>query len=146
MSLTRLIYFSEYDSSKSLDLEELLSVSRRNNREVNVTGFLFFDGYYFVQALEGRRVDVSNTYHRIVTDDRHKNLILITSTEIRSRLFAGWAMGLHEGLNMETREALLSVFSLGALDPSNITVEDTQYFLQTLAKKMQEYKLSRLRE
>jgi hypothetical protein len=47
---------------------------------------------------------------------------------------------------METREALLSVFSLGALDPSNITVEDTQYFLQTLAKKMQEYKLSRLRE
>jgi hypothetical protein len=146
MSLTRLIYFSEYDSSKSLDLEELLLVSRRNNREVNVTGFLFFDGYYFVQALEGRRVDVSNTYHRIVTDDRHKNLILITSTEIRSRLFAGWAMGLHEGLNMETREALLSVFSLGALDPSNITVEDTQYFLQTLAKKMQEYKLSRLRE
>ncbi|NJM35103.1 MAG: BLUF domain-containing protein [Rhodomicrobium sp.] len=146
MSLTRLIYFSEYDRSKSLDLEELLSISRRNNRQVNVTGFLFFDGYYFVQALEGERVDISNTYHRIVTDDRHRNIILITSSEIRTRLFAGWAMGLHEGLNMATREALLSVFSLGTLDPGNITVEDTQYFLQTLARKMQEYKLTRLKE
>lgn len=146
MSLTRLIYFSEYDRSKGLDIDELLFISRRKNRAANVTGFLFFDGAYFVQALEGARVDVSNTYHRIVSDERHRNLILITCFEIRSRLFAGWSMGLHEGIDMTTRDALLSAFSLGALDPTNITVEDTQFFLQTLARKLQEYKISRLKE
>lgn len=121
-------------------------VSRRNNKQCNVTGFLFFDGRYFIQALEGDRVDVSNTYHRIVTDERHKNLILITSMEIRSRLFAGWAMGLHEGMSVSTRDELLSAFSPGTLCPANITVEDIQLFLQMLAKKMQDYKISRLRE
>ncbi len=146
MSLTRLIYFSELDTTRNIDVSELLMTSRRNNKQVDVTGFLFFDGLYFIQALEGDRVDVSNTYHRIVSDERHKNLILIASMEIRSRLFAGWAMGLHEGMSLSTREALLSTFSLGSLSPASITVEDVQFFLQTLAKKMQDYKISRLRE
>jgi len=146
MSLTRLIYFSEWDKSQYLDLDALLEKSRINNKAVDVSGFLFFDGLYFVQALEGNRCDVSNTYHRIVTDTRHKNLILITSLEIRSRLFAGWSMGLHEGASLVTRHALLNAFSLGALDPANITVEDTQFFLQTLARKLQSSGLNYLKE
>ena len=146
MSLTRLIYFSEWDRSTSLDLDDLLRKSRTNNTAANVSGFLFFDGLYFVQALEGQRCDVSNTYHRIVTDTRHKNLILITSMEIRSRLFAGWSMGLHQGASLATRHALLSVFSLGSLNPADITVEDTQFFLQTLARKLQDNGVSFLTE
>lgn len=146
MSLTRLIYFSEWDRSKYLDLDELLRKSRKNNTAVNVSGFLFFDGLYFVQALEGERWHVSNTYHRIVTDTRHKNLILITSMEIRSRLFAGWSMGLHQGANVSTRHALLSAFTLGSLNPADITVEDTQFFLQMLAHKLQNKGLQQLKE
>lgn len=146
MSLTRLIYFSEWDRSASLDLDDLLRKCRKNNMAVDVSGFLFFDGLYFVQALEGERYHVSNTYHRIVTDIRHKNLILITSMEVRSRLFAGWSMGLHQGANVSTRQALLSAFSLSALNPAEITVEDTQFFLQTLARKLQNTGVQTLKE
>ena len=146
MSLTRLIYFSEHDPSQDLDIDDLLAVSRRNNSRVDVSGLLFFDGLYFIQALEGDRADVSNTYHRIVTDTRHKNLILIASLEIRSRLFAGWSMGLHEGMSVTTRNALMGTFALKTLNPASVTVEDVQFLLQTLARNLQEKRQNSLRD
>lgn len=144
MSLCRLIYMSQVNPRIQLDLDGLLRVSRDNNERVDLTGFLFFDGSYFAQALEGSRKDISDTYHRIVKDSRHGHLVLISCGEIRSRIFGQWSMGLHEGMDEESREHLLKVFSLSAIDLNNVTVENMVYFLQTLAIKLHHQKVDRL--
>ncbi len=133
VNLCRLVYFSEHNPNVDLDAREIVTVSRRNNAAVDVTGMLYSDGGYFVQALEGRRSRVTKTYNRIAADTRHQNLYLVSCSDIRERMFSGWSMGLYKDMSPLVREQMTGFFSLNSFDPENITVESLIYFLQILA-------------
>ena len=94
MFLTRLVYTSTISENFSPeDIESILAVARENNGENNVTGMLCFNRKYFLQCLEGSRTEVNNTYHKILNDQRHSNIIMLEYKEINSREFSNWSMG-----------------------------------------------------
>ena len=94
MFLVRLIYTSRTSSHFGPeDIEEILEKARVNNRKNNVTGLLCFNNKFFLQCLEGSRESVNSTYHHILNDKRHSNIIMLNYSEISEREFEKWSMG-----------------------------------------------------
>ncbi|MEL6375029.1 MAG: BLUF domain-containing protein [Pseudomonadota bacterium] len=121
MNLTRIVYYSERNASVSLDVRQIIATSHTNNARDNITGFLHFNGFYFIQVLEGGRAALSSCYHRIAADPRHTNIVLITAEDVRERLFSTWAMGLHEGMDERSREIFLRYFATDKFDPETVS-------------------------
>jgi hypothetical protein len=78
--------------SQSELVNNILRASVKNNRKFNVTGALLACDNWFVQALEGRRIDVDTIYERISRDDNHKYIRKITAGPIGHRSFPQWSM------------------------------------------------------
>jgi hypothetical protein len=97
MNLFRLVYHSRSNlesSHKPLEVEvaDILAASITNNREAGVTGGLIYDRYWFVQALEGERKAVEETYQRLAADPRHHHLVVVTASNVDFRRFPHWSM------------------------------------------------------
>jgi hypothetical protein len=94
MYLTRLVYTSTVsDEFTEKDIEQILKSERKYNTKNNVTVMLCFNRKYFLQCLEGSRTKINQTYHKILNDKRHHNIIILDYKEISSREFSGWSMG-----------------------------------------------------
>ncbi|MCV6589895.1 MAG: BLUF domain-containing protein, partial [Marinobacterium sp.] len=71
----RIIYCSTVTSA--LEKDNFIDLVRRsvtNNKELNLTGILLFDGQYFFQVLEGDQKDVKTILAKISQDERHKDI------------------------------------------------------------------------
>lgn len=73
-------------------VDDILRTSIPNNQALGLTGALLLCGGWFLQTLEGRRVDASVTYRRIEIDPRHRNLRLIDCGPLPERRFGQWSM------------------------------------------------------
>lgn len=94
MFLTRLVYASTISEDFNCDdIEGILAVARKNNKQNNITGMLCFNRKYFLQCLEGSRTNVNNAYHKILNDNRHSRIVMLDYKEITMREFSDWAMG-----------------------------------------------------
>lgn len=78
-------------------LDQILTVSRRNNATASVTGLLLSGGRRFLQVLEGPQTAVQATYQRISRDPRHFAIVELSRREIADRQFGEWAMGYNAG-------------------------------------------------
>lgn len=99
MPLHRAIYVSDAvggAASSLLVLAEILGASDRNNRRDGLTGVLMRHDGRFMQAIEGRRVDVDRLMDRLRLDPRHENLRLLSDQNVAERLFREWPMTLVE--------------------------------------------------
>lgn len=92
MSLTQLFYASTPFGFSNPVLNQILSVSRRNNARDGITGALICRADLYLQMLEGPRDAVNAAFQRITTDDRHLDVTLIGTGEIGERLFPQWHM------------------------------------------------------
>ena len=93
----RLIYCSRnrIDGSEqqiALEIEKILSSSRRNNEKHHITGALLFNGLAFAQVLEGPRSAVEAVYATICEDSRNSHNVLLETSDITKRAFARWSM------------------------------------------------------
>ncbi len=136
MTICRLVYMSERNMSVSMDVEQIIKTSVKNNSRVGVTGFLMFDGNYFTQILEGSRASVTHTYNRIVGDNRHMNIHLINCTDVNDRLFPQWCMGLIDAIPTEVRDRFLTYFTLERSSPNNVPVDRLLFCMQSLAQEV----------
>ncbi|MCE0495465.1 BLUF domain-containing protein [Vibrio salinus] len=94
MFLTRLIYVSTLSlDCDSNALDDILKTSREHNEKTHITGLLSHNQKYFLQCLEGSRVEINNTYHHIINDHRHTNVTILEYKEITHRDFGDWSMG-----------------------------------------------------
>jgi len=94
MALISLVYVSFANGEVSEEeLKGILVKSRENNQKRNVTGMLLYRGGFFIQALEGEEDDVNAIYDVIKRDDRHRSLLVVYKTTIKSRSFNDWSMG-----------------------------------------------------
>ena len=73
-------------------LDSILTVSRRNNSRVDISGLLVSGGKRFLQVLEGPDQAVLSTYARIQADPRHRGFVLLTCKGIGERAFGNWSM------------------------------------------------------
>jgi hypothetical protein len=92
MSLMQLFYASTPFGFSNPVLNNILSSARRNNARDDITGALVCRADLYLQMLEGSRAAVTKTFHRILTDDRHLDVVLIGSGDIKTRLFPKWHM------------------------------------------------------
>lgn len=137
MNLTRLVYYSERTPSEDMDIAALAETCRRNNERLNLTGLLHYNGDHFLQVMEGGRVEVSAMYHRILRDRRHSNIILLSCSDARERLFPTWAMGLHQGMDLQTRATFLRYFATDVVNPETVNVDTLLDVLQDLMLEAQ---------
>jgi hypothetical protein len=92
----RLIYASRIAPGAAEDLDESLRqiqmASIRSNRAVAITGLLTAHQGWFLQALEGPRAAVEDTFARIARDQRHRSPAVLTTEDLPARAFARWSM------------------------------------------------------
>jgi Sensors of blue-light using FAD len=92
MSLIQLIYASTPFGFDNPTLNQILSVARRNNTRDDITGALICRADLYLQMLEGPRAAVTATFHKILADDRHLDVVLIGCGDIKTRMFPRWSM------------------------------------------------------
>jgi hypothetical protein len=76
----------------SAQLQALLTLARRRNAELAITGILFYGNERFMQVLEGEEEAVRALYELIKRDPRHHSVIAYADKPIAQRTFAQWAM------------------------------------------------------
>lgn len=78
-------------------LENILTVSRRNNEAAGLSGLLLAGGRRFLQALEGPEDAVHTTYAQIKADPRHFALVELANKRVDAPEFGRWAMAYQHG-------------------------------------------------
>ena len=92
MSLIQLIYASRPFGFDNPTLNSILSASRRNNARREITGALICRADLYLQMLEGPRLAVTQTFQKILADDRHLEVALIWCGDVNTRWFEKWHM------------------------------------------------------
>lgn len=88
-----IVYMSR--ATKILSEEELHYLCEQSssyNRDVGVTGFLVFDGYRYMQVIEGNAAVVEDLMLQISKDTRHTHIVYMDNSPLQERAFAGWAL------------------------------------------------------
>jgi hypothetical protein len=94
--LVRLLYASRAaDELTDRLIESILEESRTNNLDRGITGVLCVDqsSEIFLQVLEGSREAVNTLFRGLISDARHKDVMLLDFAEIAERRFSSWRMG-----------------------------------------------------
>lgn len=103
-------------------VDDILAVSRRNNRAAGLTGLLVAGQRRFLQLLEGEERSVRETYLRIRRDPRHFACVMIGEGAIAARQFGDWDMGMvRPGCDGDDYEALTSL--IASIDDPNLRAE-----------------------
>lgn len=92
-TIISLVYVST--ARPGLDHDDLLAieaVARRKNQESGISGLLLFNGFNFMQSIEGERTAVQDCLRRIERDDRHSGMTVVSQRETPRRQFAQWHM------------------------------------------------------
>ena len=97
MVIIRVAYFSRnrldcFNAPMIDRVAEILAASIANNRRDEITGALLYDDKWFAQALEGGERAVTNTFERILRDQRHCDVTLVAMGPIVERRFAASPM------------------------------------------------------
>jgi hypothetical protein len=97
MMLIRLTYFSRNrldgrNISKDVGIADILATSAANNLRDRITGVLICDDRWFAQVLEGAESNVSATFERILRDERHCNVTLVTMQPVAERRYPAFPM------------------------------------------------------
>jgi|ERR1700722_9133718 hypothetical protein len=95
--LHRLIYSSRNatrgdDAEVDRIIQKLLGGAREHNRANGITGALLFTQGCFVQALEGRRDVLEETFEWIQGSELHNDVTVLSFEPIEERSFPNWDM------------------------------------------------------
>lgn len=92
--LTRLIYRSMSKDPSDADVSDILTTSRRKNRERGITGALCHLRGAYMQYLEGEEAAIERVMAAIIRDQRHCNLTVLEFRFIAARAFPTWSMAM----------------------------------------------------
>ncbi|RFZ90966.1 BLUF domain-containing protein [Mucilaginibacter conchicola] len=97
-----LIYMSRAAKPMSdTELDDLLAVAVKNNKELGITGMLLYVDEQsvisqhgrFIQVLEGPEETVKKIYSTINKDERHFHVMELFGYPLKERNFPDWSMG-----------------------------------------------------
>lgn len=132
MFLTRILYASTAtEQCEPKDIEDILNKARVNNSKIDITGMLCFSSNYFLQCIEGSRINVNELYHKILNDKRHSSIVLLDYKEISEREFSNWSMSYVPDSSLTTSINLK--FSENSIfDPSQMSGESAHKMMLEL--------------
>jgi len=125
---TRVQYASEADC-----IAQILAVSARNNAANAITGALLACDGWFVQVLEGRRIDVEHTLRRIERDPDHTQIRRLSAGPIAARSFPDWNMC--ASVFTSTDEQIVQALAgSGKFDPASLGAAPAMRLLLAVAR------------
>ncbi|WP_373491072.1 BLUF domain-containing protein [Parasphingorhabdus sp.] len=77
------------------DFQAIVQVAQCNNQRLGITGLMLFNGFNFIQCIEGERTAANDCLHRIGLDERHSGLTILNHHEMSGRQFAQSHMAGH---------------------------------------------------
>lgn len=80
------------DLTDSQVLDDIVLPASRVNRDLDITGCIWFDSFRFVQILEGPHDAVQTIYAKILQDDRHSDIETLHDSPLAARSFQRWGM------------------------------------------------------
>ena len=83
---------SENGADMIAEIGDILVSARKNNPPRGITGALLFNDNCFAQVLEGPPEAVNAAYQIIITDKRHRDVILLHRDVLERRYFPDWSM------------------------------------------------------
>jgi len=93
----QIVYISSAVTPFSKDqLLELLNHCRTSNQRNGLTGMLLYKDGNFMQVLEGEQEAVERRFDLIRRDPRHKDVIVIETSQTPQRQFGEWSMGFRD--------------------------------------------------
>lgn len=91
----RILYLSTIQPGLSRpDVQHLVAMAQRLNRQLDVTGVLAMGRRLFAQVLEGDCESLRTLMTRIAGDHRHADLRVVLREDSDHRLFQRWSMAL----------------------------------------------------
>lgn len=128
----QLIYCSEATSEVSSEsVKNILEIAKSHNSKNQVTGVLFYSKKYFLQLLEGPCSEINATYNRIMADDRHQRLTILSYDEIYMRRFNQWKMGVASDHDIN-KDAYFRFGMNEGFNPFELGAESANLFLEDL--------------
>jgi hypothetical protein len=80
------------DGAQARAIDDILTVSRRLNADLDVTGALILSGSRFAQLIEGPPEHVALLRSAIERDARHRDIHTLEAAEVECRQFADWSL------------------------------------------------------
>ncbi|WP_352259293.1 BLUF domain-containing protein [Psychrobacter sp. TB55-MNA-CIBAN-0194] len=74
------------------DFNEILKQAQVNNATNGITGMLTFNKDYFLQTVEGPRAQINRLLYSLIADQRHYDLQIIETRELKYRTWSKWSM------------------------------------------------------
>lgn len=123
--LVQLIYASVAADDSAANVNRILAQGRQHNQERGITGVLCHGYGIYLQAIEGERGVVNQTYAQVLQDERHCDAQLLYFAEISERSFANWALG---QVKLEKLNApfVLKYVECLPLTPAQLTAESAR--------------------
>lgn len=139
MKLVRLMYVSRLSKGVGpKELQDILDVSRKNNRELHVSGALCYAAHGFLQVLEGPASAVNKLYRNIVRDERHENVTLLEYVEIKQRDLEKWYMAYIHSDDID--QGILSKYSdRNVFDPFDMDARQALGFMVDIAREREAF-------
>jgi FAD-dependent sensor of blue light len=132
MTMSRLIYHSEVRELGHGGVQSILDVSRANNKRTGLTGVLVFNRNYFLQLLEGSRIDVTTRFCKIAADPRHGVVTLVSVHDTDIRDFADWTMGYISSTSPELNLLLHEFLPTAEFTPPLLSADSTVALLKRI--------------
>ena len=126
--LIRLVYasrsvFEPSGPGRGLDpaVARILAHSRKNNARHQIVGGLLFGEGCFLQCLEGDVNAVQKLYSKIEVDPRHRDVTVLSQSNVRQLGFDAWSMKYVPG--EQRLQSLLARWGQTRFDPYGLTKE-----------------------
>ena len=88
-----LIYVSTVaQNMTNADLEDLAREAAEKNAPRDITGMLAYNGFNFMQLLEGGEQEVEERLAKIKEDRRHSGVVVIRREDVDTRECGAWSM------------------------------------------------------
>ena len=138
MYMVRLIYVSRMTEDCDMSaLQEILKLSRKNNKAKDITGVLCYDPSFFLQCLEGPRTAVNILYSEIQNDKRHTDVTLLEYADVEEREFADWSMAFLKSSELD--KEIVQKYTIGKkFDTFKLNCNQARTFLLEIVEKHHE--------
>jgi hypothetical protein len=124
----------------------MLEYARDFNSSNNTTGCLLYYNGAFLHYLEGDRDKVLNLFERIKKDDRHSQVILLSTCDRDSREFESWSMAYENFIEVNHQLKYLKLVVSLYTEKQDMTIDSnptSKIFWATVKKLLNSQSLKR---
>jgi hypothetical protein len=74
-------------------MRDIVATSIKNNKRNDITGMMLYSDGNIVQAIEGKKDAINDTFSRILVDMRHVGVYVVLDQKVDRRDFETWSFG-----------------------------------------------------